>query len=338
VAKRLFAYLAWPFALLTAAVATAHHSSARFESEATLQLEGIVTRFEWANPHVYIYLDVWSDSGQAEWEIEGYSPSTMSSVGWSDRTLDVGERIEITARPARGTDAPMALLWSVKRSDEVLFDLVSAFSAASQLQSSGKTDALDGTWVTVFDSAVFGSFAAPEAGMALTGKGLQAVESFQEETMLPGKDCIAITAPSFMLVPDTKQIEVGDRRIIIRSQYEGVERIVHMDIDSHDRVPFTPQGHSIGRWDGPDLIVDTARFSDHRIGNAFGLPSGSEKRLQERFSLNADGRSLTYGFELSDPEYLDEPQAGELQWGYRPDLNFDAEECQLANARRFLER
>ena len=84
------------------------------------------------------------------------------------------------------------------------------------------------------------------------------------------------------------------------------------------------------------LIVDTSHFGDHRNGNARGLSSGSRKHLVERFELDADGKSLTYRFELEDLEYLAAPVTGEMRWAYRPDLEFAPIACELDNARRFI--
>ena len=38
-------------------LALAHHSSAPFDDKAWITLEGTVAKYEWANPHVYIFLD-----------------------------------------------------------------------------------------------------------------------------------------------------------------------------------------------------------------------------------------------------------------------------------------
>ncbi len=132
-------------------------------------------------------------------------------------------------------------------------------------------------------------------------------------------------------------IEVSDSSISIRTEYDTVERTVHMDAGSHDGVEVTHHGHSIGRWEGEVLVVDTTHFADNRTGNARGVPSSSQKHLVERFELNADGTSLTYSFELEDPEYLATSITGELQSAYRPDLGFEQIECDLEVAGRFLE-
>ena len=82
-------------------------------------------------------------------------------------------------------------------------------------------------------------------------------------------------------------------------------------------------------------MIDTASFAEHRNGTFWSVPSSPRKHLTERFELAADGRSLTYRFELEDPEYLTRPVSAEATWAYRPDLEFRAEPCDVENARRF---
>src|SRR5262245_57051219 len=81
--------------LATAAPAMAHHSMAAFDTTQTVSLEGVVTRFEWANPHVYIWLSAADADGKTvEWEVEGQPPSMLRRLGWSRETLTVGDAVQ----------------------------------------------------------------------------------------------------------------------------------------------------------------------------------------------------------------------------------------------------
>ena len=97
------------------------------------------------------------------------------------------------------------------------------------------------------------------------------------------------------------------------------------------------QGHSVGRWDGATLVVETTDFAPHAAGLGFTLPSSPNKRLIERLTLDADGKGLAYAFELADPEMLTAPITGGGRWIYRPDVEFAPLACNLQNARRFME-
>ena len=82
------AFLAFVFAVAVAVAvakpAMAHHSAARFVLAQSVTVDGVVSRYEWANPHVYIYVTQTSAAGETvEWEIEGQPPAMMRRVGWS---------------------------------------------------------------------------------------------------------------------------------------------------------------------------------------------------------------------------------------------------------------
>jgi hypothetical protein len=136
-------------------------------------------------------------------------------------------------------------------------------------------------------------------------------------------------------VPDTKSIEIRNDSIVIRGEFDATERTIYLD----GRAASAPtvHGHSLGHWEGGTLVVETDAFADHPLGIAYGVPSGAAKRVVERLTLNDDGTALTYAFEMTDPEFLVNPLAGETTWAYRPDLAFAESECSLDNARQYLE-
>jgi hypothetical protein len=82
---------------------------------------------------------------------------------------------------------------------------------------------------------------------------------------------------------------------------------------------------------------DPVATSSRAIGVTNGLPSSTEKQLVERFALNADGQSLLYSFELTDPVYCAAPLRGELRWLYRPNVSFELVPCDPDATRSFLD-
>lgn len=76
------------------APAMAHHSTAMFTWGDASVLKGLtVDRWDWTNPHVFIYAH---DSKGTRWALEGMSPSHLSRAGWSKRSLVPGEKIDVT--------------------------------------------------------------------------------------------------------------------------------------------------------------------------------------------------------------------------------------------------
>lgn len=319
-------------------VARAHHSSAAFEDGKTVTVSGVVTRFEWSNPHVYIYLTQTTGTGQkVEWQVEGSPPSILRRLGWSRDTLHAGESITVIGNPSRKSSSRSLLPASIKRADETLFDRKSETTRLTSADGGAKVPVmgLEGTWVTVLALSAVEKLEDPDK-LSLTSDGRAAVKAFDEKTMHPGSRCIPMPAPAFMMTPDLKRITQGAGVIRIDGAFDGAQRTVHMDVATHEGARPAIQGHSIGRWEGRSLVIDTAQFAPHSLGNAYGLPSGSRKHLTERLTPNADGTSLTYHFELTDPQFLAAPVSGDVRWVYRPDLKYGAEKCDPDNARRYI--
>jgi hypothetical protein len=90
-------------ALLTAGLlvgvgtAKAHHSfAAEFDSKKPVKLEGVVTKVEWTNPHVWIYLNVKDEDGKVtNWGAELGPPHGLQNSGWRRETLKIGDRITV---------------------------------------------------------------------------------------------------------------------------------------------------------------------------------------------------------------------------------------------------
>ncbi|PWU08522.1 MAG: hypothetical protein C5B51_07705 [Terriglobia bacterium] len=85
--------------LLAAAPVWAHHSfAAEYDGKQMVTLKGVVTKVEWTNPHIYIYIDVKDANGSAtNWALEGYPPNTLKRTGFTRDLLKIGEEITVTA-------------------------------------------------------------------------------------------------------------------------------------------------------------------------------------------------------------------------------------------------
>ena len=82
----------------------AHHSSIPwYDLQADqITVTGVVTEFQFINPHVYIILDVEKVDGTVEeWRIEGTSKNRLIRVGWTEDSIRVGQTLTATGFPAR---------------------------------------------------------------------------------------------------------------------------------------------------------------------------------------------------------------------------------------------
>ena len=91
-------------ALLIAAVPiAAHHSfSAEYDATAMVTLKGVVSKVEWSNPHVHVYVDVKDESGRVTtWDAEGSPPNYLVRMGLARNVVNVGDTVTITGFRAR---------------------------------------------------------------------------------------------------------------------------------------------------------------------------------------------------------------------------------------------
>ena len=82
--------------------ANAHHSFAMFDMSKSVRLEGTVKRFEWTNPHSWIFLEVSGPDATAEqWTIELPAAGALAREGWNKNYIRVGERVVLNVNPLK---------------------------------------------------------------------------------------------------------------------------------------------------------------------------------------------------------------------------------------------
>jgi hypothetical protein len=100
-------------ALLTASgSALAHHSFAMFDKNKKLELTGVVTKFEWTNPHSYIVI-LARDSGKAqEWTIETGAPGSLIRLDnrWRSDIIKPGDTVKVIVNPLKSGQPGGALV------------------------------------------------------------------------------------------------------------------------------------------------------------------------------------------------------------------------------------
>ena len=87
----------------------AHHGVAGYDLTKTITVHGAVSKFDWSNPHVVVYVDAKNDSGEMQhWTIEFASPVHMVRAGWSKNAMKTGDDIVIDTHPSRN-GAPVGI-------------------------------------------------------------------------------------------------------------------------------------------------------------------------------------------------------------------------------------
>ena len=94
---------------MLSAPAMAHHGVAGYDMTKTITLHGTVSKFDWSNPHVVVYVDAKNEGGEMQhWTIEFASPVHMVRAGWSKSSMKAGDDITIDTHPSRN-GAPVGI-------------------------------------------------------------------------------------------------------------------------------------------------------------------------------------------------------------------------------------
>lgn len=312
--------------------AGAHHHRINFAPD-SIAFHGTITRVDWQNPHVYLYLRAPDESGKdAVWEIETGSTPVMTRRGVKPDTLQAGQPVTVRGKP--DVDPQKKRLWleSITQADGTTLLLQGPIESELAREQQRATS-LEGVWSTVggaYDRT------KPATHMPLNDKGKAAAATF-DVAKDPFADCVPPPVPDSLSTPYLHEIVLhDDKTITLREEYWEIDRTVYMDGRGHSKDgPRTNQGHSIGRWDGAVLVVDTTLFDDHAFGNGSGIPSGASKHIVERYSLTDDGATITIDYVIEDPEYLAAPFKDTRQWRYTPHLELLPNKCDLDDARRY---
>jgi hypothetical protein len=96
-------HIAVLIAILAATPLLAHHSvSKEFDSARAMPITGMITRVEWTNPHVWIYLNVKDSDGKTvPWRVEIAAPGALTRAGFEKKLLDLTSPVTIEIWPAR---------------------------------------------------------------------------------------------------------------------------------------------------------------------------------------------------------------------------------------------
>jgi hypothetical protein len=309
-ANRLFAAIA-----CIAAPASAHHSMSMFDASKEILIEGTVARLDWTNPHMYLYVDAKGPDGKTvEIEGEGLGITQAMVDGLRRDGLKPGMQVVVRANPNRRGWPEQIRVLDVTSQDGEIHPF---YAANRRTRVLTPAESLAGHWAP--NRAALGAAFGAMAQFPISPAGREAQKQMGGDGL-----CIVEPIPFLSVLDELRTIEVGKDEVVLRFDNTGdhVVRTVHMASAHPADVRPTPQGHSIGRWEGETLVIDTIAFEPSPSGIAMSVPSSPGKHTVERLTLDADKTRLRYEITVEDPVYLSTPATLAQQWDHRPDLEF----------------
>ena len=154
------------------------------------------------------------------------------------------------------------------------------------------------------------------SGLQLSEAAKQQVENYDFAIELTSEfACAAPSVAFYMQAPFPMEIHQDEKLIVMKMEYYDQVRLIHLDGRPHPPadVPHSKSGHSVGHWEGDELVVDTTHIASGSFMNN-GFNHSDNIRLTERFKLSADGQTLFLTQVTEDPEVFAGKAARYMSW------------------------
>jgi hypothetical protein len=168
---------------------------------------------------------------------------------------------------------------------------------------------IEDTGVVEFPEDEYGGLKLKPEALAHAEAWKPSDEMTLSRVCLPPSIVYAIQGPFPFEVYQTPQL------IVFKYEYFDQTRLVFMDGRGHPPAdaPHSKMGHSIGHWEGDELVIDTTHIAPSTITNN-GLDHSGSIHMVERYRLSPDGSRLVATQWFEDPEVLDNNGARFIQW------------------------
>ncbi len=315
---------------MVGAAASAHHSQAMFDQSQEILVEGTVAQFDWVNPHMYLIVETIGPDGQkALVEGEGLAITQALVDGLSRDALQPGTPVVMRANPNRGGWGKQVRILDVTTEDGEIHPF---YTASTRSRTLTPAESLEGHWAPSRQALGAGFGALARWPVTPEGRAAQA-------KLVADGICFAEPIPVLAVLDEMRTIEINEDEALIHFDNSGdhVLRTISMTTEHPADVQPSPHGHSIGRWEGDTLVIDTIAFDPNPSGTGLNVPSSPAKHTVERLTLAEGSTRLRYEITVEDPVYLAGPATLAMQWDHRPDLEFSpaAEACDPEVAARF---
>ena len=298
--------------------ASAHHSFApHFDSSKPADISGTITEYEARNPHSYVHIAATDENGRTrEYVCESHGVTQLTRNGIRPDMFRAGTKVRVTGSLSRHSRY-MCFFDTIQFSGGPALSVNGSRGAGRSVATAqAPRKHIFGTWLLA--PIPNRSTSGPQPMMQLlTPAGQKAVAAYDPFKDDPTFRCDPVAIRRVWGAPGTPiQIVREGQNVVLRHEWMDVRRVIDMNMKTHPASgPRSSLGHSIGRWEGSTLVIETANYSKGVLNQYVEQPGQPTKGLLhsdkltsvERLSLDAARQRLVVEVDLEDPEYFTKP-------------------------------
>ncbi|HEY5665643.1 MAG TPA: DUF6152 family protein [Gammaproteobacteria bacterium] len=297
---------------------SAHHAFAsEFDGSLDGEVEGIVTRVWWANPHIRYDVDVTLEDGTVEqWSLHppGNLP-TYRRENWTPQTLAAGDHVVATGNLGRDGATKLYATCIHLDSGRRLGRCVNAASTTEVTADTERVHTytpadfqidITGFWDNRYQFRTTVDDFEPKP-MPMTGEAAEiyAGRIFGDDHALR---CLPVGLPRIFGSPyPVEVLNAGSHYVMVFLQ-DNTPRWVYMDGRAAPAdQPLSSMGFSTGRWEDRTLVIETTHLSPGWLdGSGYPMTGGDGTRIVERWTVADDGLTIGRTMTIHD-DYYTEP-------------------------------
>lgn len=321
--------------------AAAHHSMSEFDRSVVREVEGVVSRISWRNPHILLEVTSTDENGvKAVWYLEGSAVSAQRRRGVTGDEIAIGDLVRVAGWPSTRRDRylqvshvllPDGVELLVGGTREPRWAKAAAGGAVVvDTKRVATTGARGDSMFRVWSQGSGAWFFTGRSNYKLNESAAAAAAEWDDIADNPLIECVAPGMPALMGNPYPMEfVQVGDDIELRFEEFDAV-RTIHMgaDVARPADVPLSPLGHSVGHWEGETLVVDTSRINWPYFDRS-GVPQTENVAINERFTVVENGNRLNHVMTVDEPATLVEPFVLDAYYVWKPGETVNPYECTL---------
>jgi hypothetical protein len=143
--------------------------------------------------------------------------------------------------------------------------------------------------------------------------------------------CLPSGIPRVLTAPYPIKILTTPKEVVMLHEVMHLIRVIFMNEEHPKNIYPTFMGHSVGRWEGDTLVVDTVGFHPLATLDQGDLPKSDALRVTERYRKINGGKQIEGLITIDDAKTYTKPWTARVSYDFRPDIRFIEYICEENN-------